>query len=163
MTDSEELRLLRQELYDLQDRAGYNNRELDEATREARMADLREQIELVKVRLGGPSAGTNAAALAAEAKNAVLSKELEESKAENAALSKELEAVRGGGPRVIEPLVWLGQKSEWAQEILGWRKRNVVRAESDTEALRKAAAHFVDSRGKPFNERSVLQTLQRKR
>ena len=53
MSDSEELRLLRQELHDLEDRAGYNNQALSDDERATRMADVKEHMELVKAHMRG--------------------------------------------------------------------------------------------------------------
>src|SRR5438128_5860546 len=60
------------------------------------------------------------------------------------------------------PIVWHGEKWEFAAMIVDCYKKDWVKADSETAALTQAAAHFVDGNHKPFNVRSILQSYKSK-
>ena len=60
------------------------------------------------------------------------------------------------------PIVWLGSRREWGEMILDLRKKNLIEARTDTDALKRAAQHFVDKDGKPFDPRTTLQNVRNK-
>ncbi len=60
------------------------------------------------------------------------------------------------------PIIWQGNKSEFASAIIGLFDEKKIRAGSRTDALKKAALHFVDKDGKAFKPKNLWQNFRNK-
>src|SRR5205823_7788967 len=92
-----------------------------------------------------------------EAEEKARSKRSQQLSEERAVLSKYreklLSASVGQPINGAEPMVWQGEKWQWVEMVLGLRAQGFINAESDTDALKRAAARWVSRDRKPFNVR----------
>ncbi|MGH9428614.1 MAG: hypothetical protein ACRD2L_20180, partial [Terriglobia bacterium] len=58
---------------------------------------------------------------------------------------------------------WIGTDREWGERILRDFGARLMEADSQMDALNRAAKVYVNSRGKPFKPRSVWQSLQNRK
>lgn len=62
----------------------------------------------------------------------------------------------------IKPIKWRGNKVEFASAIIDLYAKGHIQANSQADALKQAALHFVDKDGNAFKPKSLWQNLQSK-
>lgn len=77
-------------------------------------------------------------------------------------MAEKRDATKTAKSRKPEAMIWLGSKRTFGETILELFKKRLIRADTETDALRRASEHFVDMNGKPFKPRNTLQNVRNK-